>query len=352
MVRKDTSQVRGLSRRALLKTGALLGIAGVAGCTGDDDGETISIGTAGSGTPTEAAGQALARAMDQHSDVTVTVESTDGWTSNLYEYDADSFYAMGVDNNSLAHARDETGPFENEPVEDMPHLGFQYTTLDMYFVATEDSGIESTDDLIEGGYEVFPLEPGAGTRLSTEEILTETGIWEVNEMLSTDFGDIAGVVEEGQVDAMVIYGVNGVELTGWAQELDVRSGDALQAIEVGDDVQQAIEDHAGLELEEVEPYGWEQDVTEYTDTVSVWALIGRWALGPEISEEAAYEMTRVSSEHWETIAESDGTTLDHSDPETMTEGLLEDIPVHPGVAEFWEEEGVWDDSWERGETEG
>jgi TRAP transporter TAXI family solute receptor len=351
MPHKNMRHSDAISRRNLLKNSAALGAITIAGCLGDDDdGETLSVGTAGSGTPTEAAGQALARAMDEHSDVSMTVQNTDGWTSNMYEYDGGSFYTYGVDNNSLSKARDGEGPFEEEPVDSMPYQGFQYTTLDMYFVATEESGIESTDDLLEGGYDVFPLEPGAGTRLSTEEILQEVGIWEANEMLAIDFADIAGAVEEGRVDAMVIYGVNGVALTGWAEEIDVRSDGILQLVETGEDIQAAIEEHPGLSLEEVEPYGWEQDVTAYTDTTHAWALIGQWVFGDEVSEHAAYEFARVSSEHWETIEESDATALDHSDPETMTAGVLEGIPIHPGVAEFWEEEGVWDDSWERGEA--
>lgn len=353
MSHKNMHQTNSVDRRTLLKSTAALGTIGLAGCLGDDDdgnGETLSVGTAGSGTPTEAAGQALARAMDEHSDISMTVQNTDGWTSNMYEYDNESFYMYGVDNNSLSKARDDDGPFEEEPVDRMPYQGFQYTTLDMYLVAMEETGIESTDDLLEGGYNVFPLEPGAGTRLSTEEILRETGIWDANEMLAIDFADIAGAIEEGRVDVATIYGVNGVDLTGWAQEIDVRSDDNLQLVETGEDVQAAIEEHPGLALEEIEPYGWEQDVTDVVDTTHAWALIGQWVMGEEISEEAAYEVARVSSEHWESIQESDSTALDHSDPETMTAGVLEGIPIHPGVADFWEEEDVWDDSWERGEV--
>jgi uncharacterized protein len=340
-----------VSRRGMLTGAAAMGVLGLAGCMGDDNGDTLSIGTAGSGTPTESAGQALARAMDEHSDVSLTVQNTDGWQSNLYEYDGGNFDAFGVDNNSLASARDDDNDFEDEPVDRMPHQGFQFTTLDMFFVSTEDSGLESTDQLMDGGYNVFPLEPGAGTRASTEQLLRDVGIWDANEMMEVDFGDIAGRVEEGEADALVLYGVNGAELAGWCQEVDVRSDDGLELMETGDELRGAIDEHPGLALEEIEPYGFEQSVDAYVDTVECWALIGQWAFGSEVSEEVAYEITRVSSEHWETIADADGTTLDHSDPQTMTESILDDIPIHPGVAEFWEEEGVWDDSWERGELD-
>ena len=340
-----------VSRRGMIKGGVALGALGLAGCLGGDNGngETLNVGTAGSGTPTEAAGQALARGMDEHSDVSITVQNTDGWQSNMYEYDSENFYAYGVDNNSLSSARDDLNDFEDEPVERMPYQGFQYTTLDMFFVSTEESELESTEQLFDGGYDVFPLEPGAGTRAGTEQLLREVGIWEENNMLEVDFGDIAGRVEEGEVDAAVLYGVNGAELAGWCQEVDVRSDGGLELMETDEQLREAIEDHPGLALDTIEPYGFEQSVDAYVDEVDCWALIGQWVFGEEVSEEVAYEIARVSSEHWETIAESDGTTLDHSDAESMTNGVLDDIPIHPGVAEFWEEEGVWDDSWERGE---
>ncbi len=347
----------GISRRDMVKGAATtMGVITMAGCSsgGDGDGENYQVTIAGtsSGSSTQQAGQALARAASQHSDsLNISVQVTDGWTANLYEYDSDNISAMGVDNNSLSKAMNDAGPFAEEPVDSLPMQGFVFTNLEIYWVATEDSGIESTADLAEGGYTIYPIQPGFGTRLLTEEVIREAGLWEPNDILNVGTSDIAGAVEEGRVDALAIYGANGVALSSWVQEVDVRSGGGLNVIEVDDNFEQAIDNVGGaIKKSGLEPYGWEQDVTSITDTTTAWVLAGQWAFGPDVPAGATQEIARISSEHWEAIQESDPTALDHSDPESMTTAVIPELEVHPGVADFFEQEGVWNDEWTRGET--
>lgn len=348
-----------------------MGIIGAAGCLGgdedggdggdedgsdgsdggDDETHRITIGGTSTGSSTQQAGQALARAASKHSDnLEVSVQETKGWTANLYEFDGGQLPAMGVDNNSISKAMNEEGPFADDPVDSLPHQGFMFTSLQIHWVGLEGSGIESTADLREGGHTIYPIQPGFGTRLLTEEILQEAGVWEPNDILNVDTSDIPGAVEEDRVDALCLYGANGVELSGWCQEVDVRSNDSLYALDVDDEFRQAIEDTPGAILQEFEPYGYQQDVTEVTDTVVSWALAAQWAFDPEIPAEATHEVARLSLEHDDTLRESDPTTLEFS-PELMTETVLEDLEVHAGVADFFEENEVWDDSWTRGEAE-
>ncbi len=340
------------TRRDIVKGAATLGVIGLAGCTGDGNGDgevtTITIGGTSTGSSTQAAGQALARAASEHSDtIEISVQETDGWTANLYEYDDGQIPAMGVDNNSLAKALAEEGPFEEEPVEDLPHQGFLFTSLQIHWVGLEGSGVESTQDLREGGYTIYPIQPGFGTRLLTEEIIKEADMWDQNDILNVDTGDIPGAVEEGRVDALCLYGSNGVDLSGWCQEVDVRSGEGLYLLEVDDDFKQTIDDHPGAILEEIEPYGYEQEVTDVTDEMVTWSLAGQWAFSPDIPAEATREVCRLAIEHEETLRESDPTTLEYS-PEAMTQTVIPELEVHAGVANFFEDEGVWDDSWTRG----
>lgn len=340
------------TRRDMLKGAATMGVIGTAGCLGDgDEKETITIGGTSTGSSTQAAGQALARAASEHSEtIEISVQETDGWTANLYEYDDDQIPAMGVDNNSISKAMAEDGPFADNPVEKLPHQGFMFTSLQIHWVGLEGSGIESTEDLREGGYTIYPIQPGFGTRLLTEEIIRESGIWDQNEILNVDTGDIPGAVEEDRVDALCLYGANGVELSGWCQEVDVRSNERLYLLEVDDEFKQTIEDHPGAILEEFESYGYQQDVDDVTNTVTAWSLAAQWAFSPDISAEATNEVCRLALEHEDTIRESDPTTLEYA-PELMTQTVMEDLEVHEGVADFFEEQGVWDDGWTRGEAE-
>ncbi|MFC6767436.1 TAXI family TRAP transporter solute-binding subunit [Natrinema soli] len=334
-----------------MKGAATVGVISMAGCLGgDSDTITVTIGGTSSDSSTQAAGQALARAAQQHSDVVdISVQVTDGWTANLREYDDGNIPAMGVDNNSISKAMNDDAPFEENPVDSLPHQGFMFTSLQIHMVGLEGSGLESTADLQDGGYTIYPIQPGFGTRLLTEEILKDAGVWEPNEINNADTGDIPGQVEEGNIDALCLYGANGVELSGWCQNVDVRSSEGLNLLEVDDDFKQAIEDHSGALLEEFEPYGYEQDVTQYTDTVTSWSLAAQWAFSPDIPAEATKEIARLSNEHHDTLREADSTTLEFT-PEAMTQTVMEGLEVHEGVAEFFEENDVWDDAWTRGEA--
>ncbi|SDR35508.1 substrate-binding domain-containing protein [Natronobacterium texcoconense] len=341
-------------RRNFLKGAAAMGVVGVAGCLGDDDGHTITIAGTASGSSTQAAGQALARAAQEHSDeLSVDVQVTEGWTANLYEYDEDEFSTIGVDNNSWAAALNGEEDFADNPVDDLPMQGFLFTSLEMHWVAMDGSGIESTADLRDGGYTIYPIEPGFGTRLLTEQLLREDGIWDENDINNEDTDDIPGAVEEGRVDALALYGSNGVDLSGWCQEVDVRSGGDLYAIEADDQFVESIESMDGASHVRKEPYGYEQDVTSElgVDEVDFWALQGQWAFGPDVHPDAVYEMLRVAHEHHDTMRESDPTTLDYDDPAVMTDAVMEDVDVHPGAAEFFQDNDVWDDSWSVGEAD-
>ena len=344
-----------IPRRRVLQGVGAAGAAGLAGCLGDDDdGYTITIAGAASGSSTQAAGQAIARGANEHSDIlSIDVQETEGWTANLYEFDGGDFQTIGVDNNSWAAAINEEDPFDEDPVDDMPMQGYLFTSLEMHWVALEGSGIESTADLREGGYTIYPIEPGFGTRLLTETVLQEDGIWDANDINNEDTDDIPGAVEEGRVDALALYGANQVDLAGWCQEVDIRSDGQLYLIETDDQFEQAIEDVPGATLVRQDPYPYEQDVTSelgLDSDVTHWALQGQFAYGPEVDPEAVYEMARIALEHHDTLRESDPTTLEYT-PEIMASVIMDDVPVHPGMVEFYQDHGVWDDDWIEGDID-
>ncbi|SNR25578.1 TAXI family TRAP transporter solute-binding subunit [Halorubrum vacuolatum] len=340
------------TRRDALKAMGAMGVVGLAGCADDDESHTFTIAGTASGSSTQAAAQALARAADEHSDtIDVTVQETGGWTANVYDYDAGEFETIGVDTNSMAKAFNDEDPFDEEPVDSLPQQGPLFTSLEMIWVAMEGSGIESTADIRDGGYTIYPIEPGFGTRLLTEEVFRTDGLWDNNDINNEDTDDIPGAVEEGRVDALAVYGSNRVDLAGWCQEVDVRSDGQLYVIEADDQFREAVESVDGARADTYEPYGWQQDVTSELgiDEVFSWILDGMWAFSPDIPAEATYEYTRVMHEHHETMRESDPTVLDYTEgPEQLAAAVNPDIEVHAGVAEYFQDIDIWDDSWMEG----
>lgn len=342
-----------VSRRTVLKSGLAAGAIGLAGCLGDDDDVyTLTVGSTSSGSSTMRAGQAMARAMNQHSDsVAFDPQTSDGLVANLYEYDNGEFEAVGAGIDAYAQAMNGIGQFEDDPVDTVPHLGPLYTRAHIYFVAREGSGIEGVSDLREGGVNLYPIQPGFGTRLLTETIIQEADLWDQNEIINVDAGDAAGAFEEGRIDVAAVYDSNSAALAGWVQEIDVRND--LYLVPTDDEqFVDVVENYQGASAVEYEPPGWEQDVTELTEETLAWTLDAAWAYSPDVPADVTYEQCRIAYEHSDVLQESDETSFDYQDFDVhFTGGFLEGAPVHDGVADFLEEHDAWDDNWTRGGDE-
>ena len=343
-----------VSRRSVLKGGAAAGLVGLAGCmgNGDNGAYSLTVGCTSSGSSTMRAGQAMARALNEHSDsLTFDPQTTDGLIANLYEYDSGEFEAVGAGIDGYAQAMNGTGQFEDDPVDVLPHLGPLYTRAHIYWVAREGSGVEGLSDLRDGGLNVYPIQPGFGTRLVTETIMKEADLWDQNEIVNVDVGDSAGAFEEGRIDVAAVYDSNSVSLAGWCAEVDVRND--LYWLPTDDDqFVEVAENYEGAEALMYEPIGWEQEMNELTDETIAWTLDSAWAFGPSVPADATYELCRVAHEHSSTLQESDETSFDYQDYEVhFAGGFLEGAPVHAGVADWLEEQGEWNDDWTRGDDE-
>ncbi len=344
------------TRRSVLKGTVGIGMVAISGClggggSGDGSGGgsyQLRMGGSSQGSTAFNSMQAFARALNEHSDsLRMTVEQTQGNVANMYQYDQGKIPSIATDNNTISKAVGKKGRFKKEPVKNIGYQSFRFNGLDIFWVAVEGSGIKSTDDF--PGKTVYPIQPGFGTRLLTEEVMREAGMWERVKTINVNTSDIPGAIEEGRVDAAAVYGSNRVELTGWAKQIDARND--VHLVKVGDSFKQAIKNVGGARLAEIDPYGWNQEVTKVTNKIVSWNLDLQCLLGPEVPADAAREFARVSHEHGNTIREADKTYADHSDPKDMATAIIPEHPVHQGVAEFYKDKGVWNDSWKVGEAE-
>ncbi len=349
-----------IQRRSLLKAAGAAGIVGLAGCLGDDsdadgtgsdeNGVTqVELATATSGSSSQANASALSVAADEHSDViSIATTLTDGWAANPYLYDSGENYAISTDTYTALNAANQAGQFEESPVSTLPGQGMHLSADQLYLVAVDGSGIESTAD-IGPEHNIYPTQPGFGARDITLELFEASGLDDqIDDYVDINVDDAAGAVEEDRIDALVVYGGNSLSLVGWAVEVDVRSD--LHLVELEDSVVDAIDDVDGLRMETLSPedHGWEQDITGVTDEIVSWVQDGLWWFGPEVSNEAAYEICRLRHEHNDLIMDTDSQSADHSDPADMTNGFVDDLPIHEGAAEFYREHDVWDDNWTEG----
>lgn len=355
----------GISRRHALKSLAGLGVAGLAGCTssqssnggsggsnshGSDSGggsnggaTSISVGIPSASTTTGKSSNAFQRVVQNVSPDTEPAgtvqwnsQETGGDPPSIRQYNQGNVQALTAGNFIVASAMQDLPPFEQRPVESVPQQAFKIASLHLHVVAVDGSGIETTDDLV--GKKFWPLPPSWGLRQQVETIFENAGMWSDLEpnVVNADTGDVAGAIEEERIDAIVAYGSGFQNLPGWATEVDARAN--LHAVQVGDQLKQGIEATRGTNYKDIEVYGWEQDMG--SDTVGSFPSDFQFFFGTDISRDVGYELAKISHENVAAIQESQPAYRDHSDPAAMAEVYIDDLPVHPGVYDFLEDEGV------------
>lgn len=356
------------SRRRLLQASAGLGSIGLAGCLGGGGGGgggggnggtvSLSVGIPSSSTTTGAASNSFQRVVQNESGDTEPAgeirwnnQETGGDPPSLRQYDQGNLEAMTGGNFIIASAKQDKAPFNEKGVENIPHQGMSIAALHMHVLAVEGSDIQTTDDLV--GSKFWPLPPQWGLRQQAETVLESAGLWSELEssdsVVNADTGEVAGAIEENRINALIAYGAGGANLAGWASEVDARA--SLQLVEMTDSFKQGIEETRGTNYSSIDVYGWENQNFQ-SDKMDVYGADFQFWFGKEISRDVGFELARISNENVESIQEGQPAYADHSDPANMTKLYLEDHPVHPGVYDFLEEEGVDVSSYTRGETQG
>lgn len=339
-----TSQI---DRRTFLKVSGAAGVGALAGCLSGDV-EAVSIGVPGGSSTTGQSAQALQAVVQGESDeVRFDVEESGGDPASIRLYNNGEIDGYTASNFISTNALNDVEPFNEDPVDGIAYQGFQIGVLDLHWVALDGSGIETTDDLLDDDVNLWMLPPSWGLRQLTETVHESIGIFEDLEpnTIDADTSDIAGRIDEGDVDALVSYGANGVNLPGWATEVDSRS--ELYLVETTEEFREGAAETDGVGTDEVEVYGYEQDLG--ADTIFTWQETFNFFFSEDMSDDVAYDVAEISHERWEDARDSQPAYLDHSDFDNMTGGYMDDVPVHPGVADFLEDQGEWDDSWERGD---
>ncbi len=362
------------TRRKFLQATAGAGVIGVAGCIGDDvdpdedplddedddtdgdmDGDDdaeyeLRMGTSSGGTFD--VGLAVEQMVSTHSDLVnySTIEAP-GFIGTVYQIDEGVIDGGITDNNTLDKAINNEGDFEDDPLDSIPFQGFQAFPYSAHLVAREETDIETFDDL--AGATVYPAEPGFSNRETALEVWQMpqvADIYDEMEIIDANVDDAPGLMEEGQIDAAIAYGTPGVGNTGFVVEYDARVD--VRYVEHTDDLVEAIQEFPGAGYSEyedpVDTFDWQQDLG--VDEIVTWDLEVVYAFHPDAPEEAVYELTKIAAEENDTAQDAEPRFQPNNVEDLVAMGL-EDYPWHPGAAEYYEEEGVWEDDWVVGDPD-
>jgi TRAP transporter TAXI family solute receptor len=345
-------------RRDILKAVGGLSTVGLAGCLGGSGGDTtsLSVGIPSASTTTGQASNSFQRVVQEQSGDTEPAgeirwqnQETGGDPPSLRQHAQGNLQALTAGNFIVASAQQDLPPFQERPLDTLPQQLFSIAPLHMQILSLQGSGIETTDDLV--GSNFWPLPPEWGLRQQAETVLTNAGLWSDLEssdsIVNAGTGEVAGRIEQGDVDALIAYGSGFANLAGWATEVDARAD--LQLVEFTDSFIEGVNSTRGTSHSRIEPYGWEQQSFDQ-EQADIYGADFQFWVNSGVSRDVGYELARISNENTASIQEGQPAYLDHSEPENMASLYLEDIPVHPGPYDFLEEQGVDMSAYTRGET--
>jgi len=198
--------------------------------------------------------------------------------------------------------------------------------------------------------------------LSGEPVFTGPAAWDVRAALrrplevlnvnhkyvEIDLGMVGSALGAGHIAAFNSYtSGGGANIAPWIMETELATDIAI--LNPSEEEVKILED-AGIEVIEVSPDVYETDV--HTDVIKLVPFFYGFHTGPEvISEEEMYQMLKIIEENADELAELDPgfrqVKQDMVDLQIRgVRATIDFVPVHPGLAKFLKEKGVWDSEWD------
>ncbi|SET08278.1 hypothetical protein SAMN05216389_105100 [Oceanobacillus limi] len=172
--------------------------------------------------------------------------------------------------------------------------------------------------------------PASATNSVSKVILEAYGIEDGDyEAYQEGFGDAADGVQDGNIDISI--GILGLP-AGSIENLHASAGD-VKMLGLSDDAVQYIEENSDYREFTIPADSYDfldEDVT----TVTAYAIL--MGNTDTISEELGYELAKAMVENSDEISHAQGAQM------TLDNALngLEDLPIHPGAAKYYEEQGL------------
>jgi TRAP-type uncharacterized transport system substrate-binding protein len=161
-----------------------------------------------------------------------------------------------------------------------------------------------------------------------------------------DISAVGSLLQSGGIDGFIIY-TNSLSTTApWITEASL-SADWAALNPSAEEI--AVLKKAGFAVAEVKPEVFKRDV--HTDRVVVLPFYYGFHVGLEFPEEDVYRMLTVIEKSLSQLTQADPAyaQLAKNMPQMQREGVLSSVnfvPIHPGLAKYMREKGVWDAKWD------
>lgn len=287
----------------------------------------VTIATGGTSGVYYPLGAGFGTILEDELGIDASVQATQASVENVNLILEDRVEIALITGDTAYQAFEGEGPFEDEgPKEDLRSVAALYPNF-LHIVTTEESGIETFEDL--KGKKVSVGAPNSGTELAAQVLL------EGHDMSYDDitpdylsFAESVDQIKNGLVDAAILS--SGIPNSG-IMDLDTTHG--IKLISIEDDAMEYLTENYSYLSETAIPggsYSVEEDVPALAITNAMIA-------SKDLTEDEVYHITKAIFENLDVLRETHSAAED-IDVSIATDGLS--IPLHPGAEKFYEEEGV------------
>lgn len=268
------------------------------------------------------------------------LQSVIGFATNEF----DAYYGADIAFAEASENRDRYEGFSDDAERELVQSFWAYpmeTGLAIH--ADNAEQFQSWSDL--SGEPVFTSPAPWDVRANLESAMDAAGVG--HEYVEVDTGVAGNSLDTGDISAMVAYTTSESNPAPWVAEAELQTD--MQILNPSDDEVQAIED-AGHEVVSVDPANFESDDLGVEEALFVPFFYG-FHVGTNISADDVYAMLDVVAEHADELADADPAyQVLADDPAELqrrgVESSIEDAAVHPGMAQWMRDQGVWDDAWD------
>ena len=267
------------------------------------------------------------------------IVSVKGYATGQFEgyYGADiAFYEMA---NDIKRFKGFKASMKRQPLQSF----WVYTTDMGLAVHARDKGkYKSWKDLV--GKALFTGMPPWDTRAQLERAFETIGL--KYQYRQVDLSTAGSLLQSASIDGFGLYTTGEAAVPPWIAEASLAADWA--AVNPSAEELAALK-KAGFAVIEVKPEVFRRDV--HTDKVVLLPFYYGFHVGLEVPEDDAYQILKVVEKNVSDLAKADSSyaQIAKDMPGFQRRGVMSSVdlvPVHPGLAKYMREKGVWDAKWD------
>lgn len=305
----------------------LLALMTVVLCSCSGNGDTIRIGTAGTGGTYNQTASSIKSIADSDGSLKIETKITAGSAANVRLLSQNYLDAAIVQSDIAHDALNGENNFEKSgSLEGYSAVAALFTEA-CHVVVREDSGINSIDDLL--GKTVSIGEEESGTELNAKQILSACGMSEkMVKQKNLNYTDAAKQLENGDIDAAFFtLGLDATVIDELSKQCKIK------LINIDNRIAEKLKNTYGY-LDCKIPKNTYNGQDDKVSTVAVKALL---VVNDRLSTKDVKKLTQLVFDNAEELQLTVSADIDLT-LEKAVDGVK--IPFHKGAAEYYAEKGI------------